>query len=198
MSTRAMNTRRALVTGGAGFLGSHLCDGLLGEGYSVVAADNLLTGRLGNIEHLRNDSRFEFVEKDVSEPAEWGALDYVFHFASPASPVDYAEHGIATLRVGSYGTFEALETALRGGAKFMMASTSERYGDPLVHPQTETYWGNVNPVRPRSVYDEANRFSEAVPMAYHRYHQADTRLLRTFTPYGPPTQVNHRQSIPNL
>src|SRR5260370_33063975 len=164
MNMPSTNKQRALVTGGAGFLGSQLCDGLLGEGYTVVAADNLLSGRLDNIEHLRNDSRFEFVEKDVSEPAEWGALDYVFHFASPASPVDYAEHGIATLRVGSYGTFEALETALRGGAKFMMASTSECYGDPMVHPQKETYWGNVNPVAPRPGYDEAKRFSEAVTM----------------------------------
>ncbi len=193
-----MNTRRALVTGGAGFLGSHLCDGLLGEGYTVVAADNLLTGRLGNIEHLRNDSRFEFVEKDVCQPGEWGALDYVFHFASPASPVDYAAHGIATLRVGSYGTFEALETARRSGAKFMMASTSECYGDPMVHPQTETYWGNVNPVGPRSVYDEAKRFSEAATMAYHRYHQVDTRILRIFNTYGPRMQVNDGRVIPNF
>src|SRR6266849_5219721 len=198
MSTRAMNTRRALVTGGAGFLGSHLCDGLLGEGYAVVAADNLLTGRLGNIEHLRNDSRFEFVEKDVCQPGEWGALDYVFHFASPASPVDYAAHGIETLRVGSYGTFEALETARRCGAKFMMASTSECYGDPMVHPQPETYWGNVNPVGPRSVYDEAKRFSEAVTMAYHRYHQVDTRILRIFNTYGPRMQINDGRVIPNF
>ena len=187
-----MNTRRALVTGGAGFLGSHLCDGLLGEGYSVVAADNLLTGRLANIEHLRNDSRFEFVEKDVCQPGAWGALDYVFHFASPASPVDYSEHGIETLRVGSYGTFEALETAVRCGAKFMMASTSECYGDPLVHPQTETYWGNVNPIGPRSVYDEAKRFSEAVTMAYHRYHRVDTRILRIFNTYGPRMKSRRR------
>jgi dTDP-glucose 4,6-dehydratase len=193
-----MNKQRALVTGGAGFLGSHLCDGLLGEGYTVVAADNLLTGRLGNIEHLRNDSRFEFVEKDVSLPGEWGALDYVFHFASPASPVDYARHGIATLRVGSYGTFEALETALGCGAKFMMASTSECYGDPLVHPQTETYWGNVNPIGPRSVYDEAKRFSEAVTMAYHRYHRVDTRILRIFNTYGPRMQINDGRVIPNF
>jgi dTDP-glucose 4,6-dehydratase len=193
-----MNKQRALVTGGAGFLGSHLCDGLLGEGYTVVAADNLLTGRLGNIEHLRNDSRFEFVEKDVSLPGEWGALDYVFHFASPASPVDYAEHGIATLRVGSYGTFEALETALGCGAKFMMASTSECYGDPLVHPQPETYWGNVNPIGPRSVYDEAKRFSEAVTMAYHRYHRVDTRILRIFNTYGPRMQINDGRVIPNF
>ena len=193
-----MTTRRALVTGGAGFLGSHLCDALLGEGYSVVAADNLLTGRLANIAHLRNDSRFEFVEKDVCQPIAWGTLDYVFHFASPASPVDYAEHGIETLRVGSYGTFEALEAALHCGAKFMMASTSECYGDPLVHPQTEAYWGNVNPIGPRSVYDEAKRFSEAVTMAYHRYHRVDTRILRIFNTYGPRMQLNDGRVIPNF
>src|SRR5271156_3027631 len=197
-NSRPTNTRRALVTGGAGFLGSHFCDGLLGEGYSVVAADNLLTGRLANIEHLRNDPRFEFVQQDVCQPGEWGALDYVFHFASPASPVDYAEHGIETLRVGSYGTFEALETALHCGAKFMMASTSECYGDPLVHPQTEAYWGNVNPVGPRSVYDEAKRFSEAVTMAYHRYHRVDTRILRIFNTYGPRMQINDGRVIPNF
>src|SRR6202521_4308173 len=197
-NTQPRNKRRALVTGGAGFLGSHLCDGLLGEGYTVVAADNLLTGRLANIEHLRNEPRFEFVEKDVCQPGEWGALDYVFHFASPASPVDYAEHGIATLRVGSYGTFEALETARRCGAKFMMASTSECYGDPMVHPQPETYWGNVNPIGPRSVYDEAKRFSEAVTMAYHRYHRVDTRILRIFNTYGPRMQLNDGRVGPNF
>ena len=186
------------MTGGAGFLGSHLCDGLLGEGYSVVAADNLLTGSLANIEHMRKDARFEFVEKDVCKRGEWGKLDYVFHFASPASPVDYAEHGIETLRVGSYGTFEALEAARESGAKFMMASTSECYGDPLVHPQTETYWGNVNPIGPRSVYDEAKRFSEAVTMAYHRYHQVDTRILRIFNTYGPRMQINDGRVIPNF
>jgi dTDP-glucose 4,6-dehydratase len=191
-------TRRALVTGGAGFLGSHLCDGLLGEGYSVVAADNLLTGNVANIEHLRNDSRFEFVEKDVCQPADWGTLDYVFHFASPASPVDYADHGIETLQVGSYGTFQALEAARRSGAKFMMASTSECYGDPLVHPQPETYWGNVNPIGPRSVYDEAKRFSEAVTAAYRRYHQVDTRILRIFNTYGPRMQINDGRVIPNF
>jgi dTDP-glucose 4,6-dehydratase len=190
--------KRALVTGGAGFLGSHLCDGLLGEGYSVIAADNLLTGRLANIAHLQNDSRFEFVEQDVCRPNDWGALDYVFHFASPASPVDYAKYGIETLRVGSYGTFEALETALRCNAKFMMASTSECYGDPMVHPQTETYWGNVNPIGPRSVYDEAKRFSEAVTMAYHRYHRVDTRILRIFNTYGPRMQIQDGRVIPNF
>lgn len=193
-----MNKRRALVTGGAGFLGSHLCDGLLADGYQVIAADNLLTGRLDNIAHLRNDARFEFVEKDVCEPADWGALDYVFHFASPASPVDYAKHGLETLRVGSYGTFEALEAARRSGAKFMMASTSECYGDPLVHPQPETYWGHVNPVGPRSVYDEAKRFSEAVTMAYHRYHKMDTRILRIFNTYGPRMQIHDGRVIPNF
>jgi dTDP-glucose 4,6-dehydratase len=194
----AVNNKRALVTGGAGFLGSHLCDGLLADGYRVLAADNLLTGRLENIAHLRNDPRFEFVEQDVCEPADWGALDYVFHFASPASPVDYARHGIATLRVGSYGTFRALEAARRCGAKFMMASTSECYGDPLVHPQPESYWGNVNPVGPRSVYDEAKRFSEAVTAAYHRYHNVDTRILRIFNTYGPRMQVQDGRVIPNF
>jgi len=193
-----MSTRRALVTGGAGFLGSHLCDALLGEGYRVLAADNLLTGRLENVAHLRNDSRFEFTEKDVCHPADWGEVDYVFHFASPASPVDYAKHGIATLRVGSYGTFEALETARRCGAKFMMASTSECYGDPLVHPQPESYWGHVNPVGPRSVYDEAKRFSEAVTMAYRRYHNLDTRIVRIFNTYGPRMQVHDGRVIPNF
>jgi len=193
-----MKPRRALVTGGAGFLGSHLCDALLGEGYSVAAADNLLTGRLSNIEHLRNDSRFEFLEHDVCSPIPCGAVDYVFHFASPASPVDYAAHGIETLRVGSYGTFEALELARRHAAKFMMASTSECYGDPLEHPQTETYWGNVNPIGPRSVYDEAKRFSEAVTMAYHRYYQVDTRILRIFNTYGPRMQTSDGRVIPNF
>jgi len=193
-----MNSVRALVTGGAGFLGSHLCDALLGEGYSVVAADNLLTGRLSNIEHLRKDSRFEFIEQDVCKPIRCGAVDYVFHFASPASPVDYAAHGIETLKVGSYGTFEALEIARKYGARFMMASTSECYGDPLVHPQTETYWGHVNPIGPRSVYDEAKRFSEAVTMAYHRYHNVDTRILRIFNTYGPRMQINDGRVVPNF
>lgn len=190
--------KRALVTGGAGFLGSHLCDALLAQGYSVIAADNLLTGSLSNIEHLRNNARFEFVETDVCRPREWGKLDYVFHFASPASPVDYAEHGIETLRVGSYGTFEALEAARKSRAKFMMASTSECYGDPLIHPQNETYWGNVNPIGPRSVYDEAKRFSEAVTMAYHRYHQVDTRILRIFNTYGPRMKIRDGRVIPNF
>ena len=195
---KTINPPRALVTGGAGFLGSHLCQALLGDGYHVIAADNLLTGRLENIAHLRNDARFECVEKDVCQPAEWGPLAYVFHFASPASPVDYAKHGIETLRVGSYGTFEAIEAARRSGAKFLMASTSECYGDPLVHPQPETYWGNVNPIGPRSVYDEAKRFSEAVTAAYRRYHNLDTRILRIFNTYGPRMQIRDGRVIPNF
>jgi len=193
-----MNPRRALVTGGAGFLGSHLCDALLANGYAVVAVDNLLTGRLANIEHLRNDSRFEFIQRDACESHLRGSVDYVFHFASPASPVDYAAHGIETLKAGSYGTFEALETSRRCGASFMMASTSECYGDPLVHPQTESYWGHVNPIGPRSVYDEAKRFAEAVTMAYHRYHKVDTRILRIFNTYGPRMQINDGRVIPNF
>ena len=188
----------ALVTGGAGFLGSHLCDGLLADGYDVIAADNLLTGRLSNIEHLRRDSRFSFLEHDVSKPIPCGEVTYVFHFASPASPVDYAAHGIETLKFGSNGTFESLEIARRYSARFMMASTSECYGDPLVHPQVETYWGNVNPIGPRSVYDEAKRFSEAVSMAYHRYHKVDTRILRIFNTYGPRMQINDGRVIPNF
>ena len=163
-----------------------------------MALDNLLTGRLANIEHLRNDARFEFAERDVCNPIECGAVDYVFHFASPASPVDYAEHGIETLRAGSYGTFAALETARRCGAQFMMASTSECYCDPLVHPQTESYWGHVNPIGPRSVYDEAKRFSEAVTMAYHRYYKVDTRILRIFNTYGPRMQIHDGRVIPNF
>jgi dTDP-glucose 4,6-dehydratase len=193
-----MAPRRALVTGGAGFLGSHLCDALLGEGDAVIAADNLLTGRSSNLQHLGNEPRFEFLEKDVCEPFDCGAVNYVFHFASPASPVDYSEHGIETLKVGSQGTFQAAEIARRYGAKFMMASTSECYGDPLVHPQTEAYWGNVNPIGPRSVYDEAKRFSEAVTMAFHRYHKVDTRILRIFNTYGPRMQLHDGRVVPNF
>src|SRR5437868_7305682 len=191
-------SNRALVTGGVGFVGSHLCDALLGEGYSVIAADNLLTGRLSNVEHLRNDSRFEFQKIDVSEPFDCGAVDYVFHFASPASPVDYSAHGIPTLKVGSLGTFHALDVARKYGAKYLVSSTSECYGDPLEHPQKETYWGHVNPIGPRSVYDEAKRFSEAVTMAYHRYYQVDTRIVRIFNTYGPRMQLNDGRVVPNF
>ncbi|HEX3738343.1 MAG TPA: UDP-glucuronic acid decarboxylase family protein [Terriglobales bacterium] len=189
---------RALVTGGAGFLGSHLCDALLAEGYSVVAVDNLLTGRLSNIEHLRREGNFEFLQIDINRPFDCGAVDYVFHFASPASPVDYMVHGIETLKVGSLGTMNALEIAHKHGAKYLISSTSECYGDPLEHPQKETYWGNVNTIGPRSVYDEAKRFSEALTMAYHRYHAVDTRIVRIFNTYGPRMQLNDGRVIPNF
>jgi dTDP-glucose 4,6-dehydratase len=189
---------RALVTGGAGFLGSHLCDALLAEGYSVVAVDNLLTGRMSNIEHLRREGNFEFLQLDINRPFECGEVNYVFHFASPASPVDYTIHGIETLKVGSLGTMHALEIAQKYHAKYLFASTSECYGDPLEHPQKETYWGNVNTIGPRSVYDEAKRFSEALTMAYHRYHAVDTRLVRIFNTYGPRMQLNDGRVIPNF
>jgi dTDP-glucose 4,6-dehydratase len=193
-----MTQSRALVTGGAGFLGSHLCDALLADGWSVVVVDNLLTGRRANIAHLANDSRFEFVEKDICQPFDVGRVDYVFHFASPASPVDYHAHGIATLQVGSLGTFHALDVARKYGAKYLVSSTSECYGDPLEHPQKETYWGNVNSVGPRSVYDEAKRFTEAATMAYHRYHKVDTRIARIFNTYGPRMQLNDGRVVPNF
>ena len=193
-----MNPGRAVVTGGAGFLGSHLCDALLAEGWSVVAVDNFLTGRRANLAHLRNEPRFEFIEKDICEPFDVGRVDYVFHFASPASPVDYMVHGIPTLKVGSLGTFHALEVAQKYGAKYFVSSTSECYGDPLEHPQKETYWGHVNPIGPRSVYDEAKRFTEAVTMAYHRYHQVDTRIVRIFNTYGPRLQLNDGRVVSNF
>jgi dTDP-glucose 4,6-dehydratase len=189
---------RALVTGGAGFVGSHLCDALLADGNDVVCVDNLLTGSLRNIAHLKNESRFEFVERDVNEPYDVGRVDYVFHFASPASPVDYMEHGIETLKVGSLGSFHSLDLAKKYGAKYMVASTSECYGDPLEHPQKETYWGNVNSIGPRSVYDESKRFAEATTMAYHRYHKVDTRILRIFNTYGPRLQLNDGRVISNF
>ncbi|HEV7552126.1 MAG TPA: UDP-glucuronic acid decarboxylase family protein [Candidatus Angelobacter sp.] len=189
---------RALVTGGAGFVGSHLCDALLAEGNNVVCVDNLLTGSLRNIDHLKNESRFEFVERDVNQPFDVGRVDYVFHFASPASPVDYMEHGIETLKVGSLGSFHSLDLAREYSAKYMVASTSECYGDPLEHPQKETYWGNVNSIGPRSVYDESKRFAEAATMAYHRYHKVDTRILRIFNTYGPRLQLNDGRVISNF
>ncbi|HEY4903791.1 MAG TPA: UDP-glucuronic acid decarboxylase family protein [Candidatus Sulfotelmatobacter sp.] len=193
-----MSQQRAVVTGGAGFLGSHLCDALLGEGWSVVVVDNLLTGRRANLEHLRNEPRFEFVELDICEPFDVGKVDFVFHFASPASPIDYAIHGIPTLKVGSLGTFHALDVAHKYGAKYLVSSTSECYGDPLEHPQKETYWGHVNPIGPRSVYDEAKRFTEAVTMAYRRYHKVDTRIVRIFNTYGPKMQLNDGRVVPNF
>ncbi len=193
-----MTTRRALVTGGAGFLGSHLCDALLAEGWSVVVVDNLLTGRRANLAHIQNEPAFEFIEQDICQPFDVGRVDYVFHFACPASPVDYTLHGIPTLKVGSLGTFHALDVAHKYGAKYFVSSTSECYGDPLEHPQKETYWGNVNPIGPRSVYDEAKRFTEAVTMAYHRYHKVDTRIVRIFNTYGPRMQLNDGRVVPNF
>ena len=193
-----MSKQRALVTGGAGFLGSHLCDALLAEGFSVVAADNFLTGRRHNLEQLRNETRFELVEMDINQPFDCGRVDFVFHFACPASPVDYMTHGIETLQVGSMGTLNALEVTRKYGAKYLVSSTSECYGDPLEHPQKETYWGNVNPIGPRSVYDEAKRFTEAATMAYHRYYKLDTRIVRIFNTYGPRMQLNDGRVIPNF
>jgi len=193
-----MNKKRAVVTGGAGFLGSHLTDALLAEGWSVVVVDNLLTGRLSNLAHLKSEPRFEFVEKDICQPFDVGKVDYVFHFASPASPVDYSTHGIETLQVGSLGTFHALDVAHKYGAKYFVSSTSECYGDPLEHPQKETYWGHVNPIGPRSVYDEAKRFTEAVTMAYRRYHNVDTHIVRIFNTYGTRMQLNDGRVVPNF
>jgi dTDP-glucose 4,6-dehydratase len=189
---------RVLVTGGAGFLGSHLCDALLAEGHHVIAVDNLITGRRQNLEHLRNEPRFEFREADICKPFDYGPVDYVFNLASPASPVDYMVHGVETLQVGSLGTFNALEVARRYNAGFLHASTSECYGDPLEHPQKEAYWGHVNPIGPRSVYDEAKRFSESAVMAYHRYYKVDTRMVRIFNTYGPRMQINDGRVIPNF
>jgi dTDP-glucose 4,6-dehydratase len=189
---------RVVVTGGAGFVGSHLCDALIAEGHKVVAVDNLLTGRAANLAHLSREPRFQFELHDIGEPFDYGQVDYIFEFASPASPVDYLAHPLETLRVGSAGVFNCLELARKYQAKFLLASTSECYGDPLVHPQTESYWGHVNPVGPRSVYDEAKRFAEAATMAYHRFYQVDTRIVRIFNTYGPRLQLSDGRVISNL
>ncbi|HEX9189043.1 MAG TPA: UDP-glucuronic acid decarboxylase family protein [Vicinamibacteria bacterium] len=187
---------RALVTGAAGFIGSHLCEHLLDSGFSVIGMDNLATGHVGNIEHLTG-REFVFVRHDVTNyVAVEGPLDRVFHFASPASPIDYLKLPIQTLKVGSLGTHNCLGLAKAKGARFLLASTSEVYGDPLVHPQREDYWGNVNPVGPRGVYDEAKRFAEAITMAYHRVHGVDTRIVRIFNTYGPRMRVQDGRAIP--
>lgn len=188
---------RVLITGGAGFLGSHLCDRFIKEGYHVIAMDNLITGDLKNIEHLMPLKEFEFYHHDVSKFIHVpGKLDYILHFASPASPIDYLKIPIQTLKVGSLGTHNCLGLALAKGARMLIASTSEVYGDPQVHPQNEDYWGNVNPIGPRGVYDEAKRFQEAITMAYHTYHGLETRIIRIFNTYGPRMRLNDGRALP--
>ena len=190
---------RAIVTGGAGFLGSHLCDRLLRDGWQVICIDNLVSGAASNIAHLRDNKAFEWIEHNVSSPLFLdGPIEAVMHFASPASPVDYGDHPIATLKVGTLGTHNMLGLARAKGATFFLASTSEVYGDPTVHPQPEGYWGNVNPVGPRAVYDEAKRASEAFTMAYHRTHGMKTRIVRIFNTYGPMMRTNDGRAVPNF
>jgi dTDP-glucose 4,6-dehydratase len=189
--------KRVLVTGAAGFLGSHLCDRFIAEGYHVIGMDNLLTGDISNIDHLMPLKRFDFYHHDVSKFVHVpGDLHYIMHFASPASPIDYLQMPIQTLKVGSLGTHNLLGLAKAKGSRFMIASTSEVYGDPLVHPQPEEYWGHVNPIGPRGVYDEAKRFQEAITMAYHRYHGVETRIVRIFNTYGPRMRVNDGRVLP--
>jgi dTDP-glucose 4,6-dehydratase len=189
--------KTAVVTGGAGFLGSHLTDRLLAEGYRVVGVDNFITGNPANLDHLKTNPNYAFQENNVSNHFEVaGDVDFIFHFASPASPIDYLELPIQTLKVGSLGTHNALGLAKAKGAGLLLASTSECYGDPLVHPQTEEYWGNVNPIGPRGVYDEAKRFAEAITMAYHRYHKIDTKIVRIFNTYGPRMRLKDGRVVP--
>ncbi|HEV2304076.1 MAG TPA: UDP-glucuronic acid decarboxylase family protein [Candidatus Acidoferrales bacterium] len=190
---------RAVITGGAGFLGSHLCDAMIARGWEIVCVDNLITGAEENIQHLKSNARFAFVHQDVCDGLNVrDSVDAVLHFASPASPYDYLKFPIETLQVGSIGTLNSLELARMKHARFLMASTSECYGDPEVSPQVETYWGHVNSVGPRSVYDEAKRFSEAATMAYHRRHKVDTRIVRIFNTYGPRMRLNDGRALPNF
>ena len=191
--------RRALVTGGAGFVGSHLCERLLSEGYRVLCVDNLITGTLENVAHLESEADFEYMEHDVSTYINVsGELDEIYHFASPASPKDFERIPIAILKAGSLGTYNLLGLARAKGARFMLASTSEVYGDPLVHPQHEEYWGNVNPIGVRGVYDEAKRYAEAITMAYHRHHRLQTRIVRIFNTYGPRMRPDDGRMVPNF
>jgi dTDP-glucose 4,6-dehydratase len=190
---------RALVMGGAGFLPSHLCDRLIAEGYDVVAIDNLVTGSTDNLAHLANDSRFTFIEQDVSEGLSYdGDVDVIFHMASPASPIDFPTIPVEILKVNGFGTYHALELAKEKGARFFFASTSEVYGDPLIHPQTEEYWGNVNPIGIRGVYDEAKRYAEAMTMAYRRFKGVDTKIVRIFNTYGPRMRLSDGRVVPNF
>jgi dTDP-glucose 4,6-dehydratase len=189
---------RILVSGGAGFLGSHLCERLLADGHTVICVDNLLTGRLQNMRSFEDDPRFRFECHDICRPFDFGAVDFIYDFASPASPVDYMKWGLETLEVGSAGTRNCLELAQKYKAGFLLASTSECYGDPGVHPQAESYWGHVNPIGPRSVYDEAKRFSEALTMAYHRYRGVDTHIVRIFNTYGPRLHLDDGRVISNF
>ncbi len=192
-----MDRKRILITGAAGFLGSHLCDRAIKEGYHVIAMDNLITGDLKNIEHLFKLEQFEFHHHDITKFIHIsGKLDYILHFASPASPIDYLKIPIQTLKVGAHGTHNCLGLAKAKGARILVASTSEVYGDPLVHPQTEEYWGNVNPVGPRGVYDEAKRFMESITMAYNRFHGVETRIIRIFNTYGPRMRLNDGRALP--
>ncbi len=192
-----MSQKRILITGAAGFLGSHLCDRFIKEGYYVIAMDNLVTGDLMNIEHLNSNPNFEFIHHDVTKFIDIkGDLDYILHFASPASPIDYLKIPIQTLKVGAMGTHNCLGLAKAKGARILVASTSEVYGDPLVHPQTEEYWGNVNPVGPRGVYDEAKRYMESITMAYHTFHNVETRIIRIFNTYGPRMRLNDGRALP--
>ncbi len=192
-----MNKKRVLITGAAGFLGSHLCDRFIKEGFEVVGMDNLITGDLKNIEHLFKLKEFEFYHHDVTKFIHVpGNIDYILHFASPASPIDYLKIPIQTLKVGALGTHNCLGLAKAKGSRILVASTSEVYGDPLVHPQTEEYWGNVNPVGPRGVYDEAKRFMESITMAYHTFHKVDTRIVRIFNTYGPRMRLNDGRALP--